>query len=188
MLPDTSIARIPVPSWAGAVPTMAERALAAVHDLRESLAETRVVGIDVQRLAGLRVGHDHEADVRQLALAGIGEPDRQRLVSPREEAQRLLPTRHREEVGHDEDERATLDRTERRLDELRERRGRRALQARPSLHLVDESQDLHPPATCGNDLLDVLAVQDRADAVAVAREETRDETDEGEQEVALVSA
>src|SRR5439155_17068860 len=122
---------------AGAAERGAERAFPAIDDLREPLAETRVMRIDVQRLAGLRVGHDHEPDVRQLALARIGEADRERLVSPREEAERLLPARHREEVGDDEDQRATLDRTERRLDELREGSGLRALQAWPSLHLVD---------------------------------------------------
>ena len=146
------------------------------------------MGIDVQCLAGLRVGHDHEPDVRQLALAGIGEADRERLVSSREEAERLLPARHRKEVRDDEDERAALDGAERSLDELREGRCWRALQPGPSLHLVDEAQDLHPPTARGNDLLHVLAVQDRTDAVAVAREKAGDEADEIDEEIALVRA
>src|SRR5688572_25525114 len=99
-------------------------------------------------------------------------------MAPGEESERLLPPRHSEEVRDDEDERAAFDRTERGLHQLRERGSRRALEAWPALELVDQPQDLHAPAPCGHDLLDLLSVEDRPDPVAVPGENTRDDTDE----------
>jgi len=69
----------------------AEGALAFVDDLGEPFAEARVVRVDVQKPLRSPSPHGHEPDVRQLALARVRETDRERLVPPREETERLFP-------------------------------------------------------------------------------------------------
>ena len=61
----------------------------------EAAAESGVVGVDVELLAGLGVLHDQRADVGQLDLARVEQPDGDDLVAPVEQAQRPLPARAR---------------------------------------------------------------------------------------------
>src|SRR6185503_13277191 len=69
----------------------AERLVAALHHFGEALPETLVGGVDVKVLAGLGVVHHDPADLRQLALARVGEADREHLMPPREIREAALP-------------------------------------------------------------------------------------------------
>ena len=84
----------------------ASRSSAAARNRRRNPAS---LGVDVELLAGLRVVHHDRPDVRQVDLAGVDEPDREKLVAALEELERALPARHADEVGDEDDERATLD-------------------------------------------------------------------------------
>jgi hypothetical protein len=92
--------------------------LALPYDGFEALAELRIMGVDVHALTGLRVVHDYHPDVRQLALTRILEPHRDDLVLACEHPERPLPARGGEEVGHEEDHGAPLDRPQGVLDEI----------------------------------------------------------------------
>src|SRR5512140_1087961 len=48
--------------------------LAILRSLLETLAETRIMRVDVELLAGLGILHDDRADVGQLRLGRVGEP------------------------------------------------------------------------------------------------------------------
>ena len=62
---------------------------------REPLAEPPVARVDLQLLPGLGVLDEDDADVRQLALARVDEPDREQLVTLVEEVQLTLPAGRR---------------------------------------------------------------------------------------------
>src|SRR5438445_647644 len=101
--PDTSIARITVPSWLGTATTACGRATAT--DMMPSAGtKAAVVRVDAELLAGLAVGQDHRTDVRQLSLARVRQSDGHGLVASRDTPQALLPSGGAEEIGDDEHE------------------------------------------------------------------------------------
>src|SRR5260221_13822359 len=80
-----------------------ERLLAALHDLVETLAEATVGRVHPDMLAGLGIVHHDQADLGELALARVGQADRQHLMPAREQRQGTLPPRRGEEVRDHED-------------------------------------------------------------------------------------
>ena len=119
-----------------------ELGLAGQRRGREPLAEPPVAGVDLQLLAGLGVLDEDEADVRQLALARVDEPDGEQLVALVEQVEAALPAGLADEVGHDDDERAAPDRPQR---PPRAAPARSVAGARASIgwceQLVDQPQD-----------------------------------------------
>src|SRR5436305_1199826 len=101
--PETSNSSIIVPSSRGR-PTTA-RGLALGGGPLEPLPEPAVARVDLQLLAGLRVGDHHEPHVGQDPLPGVGEPDGEQLVPPVEQVELRLPAGLADEVGHDHDQR-----------------------------------------------------------------------------------
>src|SRR5207244_5548710 len=136
-------------------------------------------------LAGLGVVHRDHADLRQLSLARVGKTDGEDLVAPREEREAALPAGRGEEVRDDEHQRAPTDLTQCRLEQLGQRGRWRALESRTALEQIDEAQHLHASAARRDDAFDALAVDDRADLVAVARQQPTAPTAEADQPVTL---
>src|SRR5262245_1264869 len=64
----------------GAVEGLANRRLAPLRRLVETLAELPVVRVDVELLARLRVLHDDRADVGQVHFARVPEADGEDFV------------------------------------------------------------------------------------------------------------
>ncbi len=101
----------------------------------------------------------------------------------------LLPSRNADEVGHEEYQRAALDHLVGRAQKFTEVGGvgvglrlRRALH-----HRVHDVHDVAAVAAHGNDLVDLAAVEHRADAIAVAREQAREHGDELDRERLLAN-
>ncbi len=140
---------------------------ADVRSFLEAPTEALVVGVHVELFARLRVLHDQRTDVRQLDLASIEEPNGQHLVTLREQVEGSLPARCADEVGDHEDERPTLDRSVTGLEERGQIGERRCLQTRMVEQVVDETQDLDPPAPRRDRALHATAVEDRPDAIPV---------------------
>ena len=61
----------------------------------------------------------------------------------------------------------------------------RVCQARLLQQIVDHAQHLNPPAARGNGAFDAAAIEDRADAIAVPRQQARHRRDEIDQHGAL---
>ena len=66
--------------------------LALAGGLLEAAPEARVVGVDVELLAGLGVLHDQRPDVGQLDLARVRQADGEDLVAPVEQAAAAAPS------------------------------------------------------------------------------------------------
>jgi hypothetical protein len=143
------------------------------------------VGVDVELLAGLGILHDQRADIGKLDLAPVEQPDGQDLVPLRELVERPLPAGRADEIRDDEDERAALDRVLAGLQQGRQV-GERS-PGKPGLveEVVDQAQDLDPTATGRDRAFHAAAVEDRADAVAVARQQSRQRRDEVDQDAPL---
>src|SRR5438876_4145496 len=69
----------------------------------------RATGIDEDLLSTLGVLEGDDPDVRDLALPGIGDPDRDDLVTDRQRAQRLLPAAGCHEIADQNHHRRTPD-------------------------------------------------------------------------------
>ena len=143
------------------------------------LRKAAVVGVDEDLLPGLRILHHEQAEVGQLHLQRIVQPHRDHLVALRELAERLRPAGTADEVGDDEDERAPRHDLERRAEQLAQVR-------------VAPSRALRPATSCdagcaargarplrGGIMASTrVAVEQRADAVAMPREQARQHGDE----------
>ena len=106
-------------------------------------------------------------------------------MPPRKEREAALPAGRGEEVRDDEHERSPTDLTQCGLEELGQRRRWRALEPRAPLKQIDQAQHLHASAARRDDAFDALAVDDRADLVAVARKQPREDRDEVDEQVTL---
>ena len=94
----------------------AQLRLALLAGLAQATAELGVARVDRELLSGLGVlDHDH-AGVGKLVLARVEEADRDDLVTLGQLQQRTLPSGRGDEVGEEDDERASPDRAERELE------------------------------------------------------------------------
>jgi len=116
--------------------------LAPAGRLLEAAPEARVVGVDIELLAGLGVLHDQRADIGQLNLARVGKADGDDLVTSIQQTQRSFPTGNADEVRDDEDQRAALGRQRGGVEQRRQVGKRRTGQARLPEQVVDQPQDL----------------------------------------------
>ena len=123
--------------------------------------------------------------IRQLDLPPIEQADGKHLVALREQVQRPLPARHADEIRDHEDERAALDRALAGHEQWRQVGERRLRQARLPEQIVDEAENLDPPAASRDRALDTAAVEDRADAVAVACQQPRERRHEIDEDAPL---
>ena len=89
------------------------------------------------------------------------------LVTAVQEVERALPARLADEVGDDEDERPTIARLPTCVEQRAEVGRGGASETRLGQEVVDEAEDLDPPATGGDRPLDPVVVEDRPDPVAV---------------------
>src|SRR3989337_2142174 len=71
-----------------------------------------------------------------------------------EQTQRSFPSRCTDEIRNDEHQRTPLDRIQRAIQEQLKIRERRVRETRLFEHVIDETQNLYPPATRGNRVLD----------------------------------
>ena len=102
---------------AGAERRGAQLGLAVLAGLAKPVAELGVARVDRELLSGLRVlDHDH-AGVGKLVLARVEEADRDDLVALGQLQQGTLPARRGDEVGDENDERASPDCPERELEQ-----------------------------------------------------------------------
>src|SRR5439155_11568742 len=118
------------------------------------------------------------AEIRQLRFQRIVEPYGDDLVALHEVAQELGPARLADEIGDDEDQRAALDHVRAGLQQFPQVRAsalRRRLQGG---HLVQDLQYVAAAVARRDHRLDTAAVEERADAVAMAREQPRQHRDE----------
>jgi hypothetical protein len=136
------------------------------------------VRVDEKLLAGLGVLHHEQPQVGQVHLQRVVQAHRDQLVAAREQRERLGPARRADEIRHHEDERAALDHREAAVQQVLQARSRRARELRPRGHLAHEVQHVAPAASRRDHGVDLLAVEQRADAVAVAREQARQHRDE----------
>src|SRR5690606_19369266 len=82
--------------------------LVGVHLLQECVPDRRITGVDVHKLAGLRILESSEAQVRQVAFGGIYHRYRDDVVPLHEKLEWTLD-RSILEVGHDEHYRVVLE-------------------------------------------------------------------------------
>jgi hypothetical protein len=170
---------------AGVAEGLAQLELAAARELGEALAEAPVVRVDEELLAGLGVLHHEQADVRELHLERIVQAHRDHLMAAREQRERLGPAGRADEIGHHEDERAALHHRESRVQQLLEARPARALEARARRHPVHQMEHVAPAAARRNDRVDLVAIEQRPDPVAVPGEQAREHRDEVDRHRAL---
>ncbi len=158
----------------------AQVGLARRGELGEAPAKAAVVGVDEQLLAGLGVLHDQQAEVGQRHFHRVVQPHRDDVVPLREVGERLFPARRADEVGDDEHQRAPRRDAVRGLEEVGELRldGRARRRFRPRRHLLHQVQHVAAAAARRHHGVDAVAVEQRADAVAVAREDAREHGDE----------
>src|SRR4029077_15645165 len=152
---------------------------------REALAEAGIAGVHAKLLAGLAVRQDHRADIRELVLARVGEPNSERLMTARDALQTWFPSGRAAEIGNDEDERPALEPTHPRVEEIAERGERRALETRTLLELVQDPEHLDAAPARGDRALDARAVERCADAIAVARQQPREQSRAVDEEISL---
>ena len=129
--------------------------------------------VDEQLLAGLRILDDQKAQVRQLHFQRIVESDGDDIMPARKLCERLRPAGRADEIGDDENERAPRRHAPGHLQQVREVRGIRTLDLGPRLHPVQQVQHLAPAAARGNYGVDAIAVEERADPVAVRGKDAR---------------
>ena len=134
--------------------------------------------VDEHLLAGLGVLEHEQPQVGQLRFQRILQPHRDDFVPLGELAERPLPARRADEVRDDEQERAPVDEVEGALQQCVELRALAFGQRRALLHGVQDGEHLAPAGARRDHVVHVEAVEDRADAVAVAREEARQQRDE----------
>jgi hypothetical protein len=146
--------------------------------VHEALAKTPVVRVDEELLAGLGILEHEEPQVGQFVLQRIVQPHRDHLVAPRELREGPVPARIAEEVGDQEKERPAVDVIEGALEERVELRALSFGQRRPRAHRVQDAQHLAAAGLRPDDLVDVGAVEDRAHAITVPREEASQQGDE----------
>ncbi len=170
---------------AGPLERVPQRRLAHRRGFPEPPPKPLVVGVDVELLAGLGVLHQQGADVGQLDLAPIEQPHGEDFVALGQQAERPLPARRADEIGEDEHERAALDRVLAGLEQRCEVGERRPGQSRLVQEVVDQAQDLDPAAARRDRALDPAAVEDRAHAVPVSRQQARERRDEVDEHAAL---
>jgi len=144
------------------------------------------VRVDEHLLAGLRVLEHQQPKVGQLALERILQAHRDHLVALRELHQRPVPAGGADEIRHEEQERAAVHEVECTLEELIEPRALPFRQRWAGHHGVQDGEHLAPAATRRDHVIDARAVEDGADAVAVAREQACEQADEIRRHRALV--
>jgi hypothetical protein len=135
---------VSTPAWTKAWRSSASRC-AAIR--AKAFAKTRVMGVDQQLLAGLRVADGHQAEIGQVQLHRVEQAYRDHVMSLRELAQRLFPAWRADEVRHHEHRRAAPHGTQCRMQQLVAagfRPSRRL--AGTALHVVQQSQHLHSAA------------------------------------------
>ena len=157
---------------------LAQRGLAPLGGGLEALAKAGVVGVDEQLLAGLGIAHGDQADVRQVHLQRVEQAHRGHLVAQRQLAERLLPAGRADEIGDHEDARAALDLALAGDEQVAQvgRAGRRF--GRPRRHPLQQLQHVDAAAARRQDGVDLGAVEQGADPVAVAGEQPRQHGDE----------
>ncbi len=141
-------------------------------------AEAAVVGVDEQLLAGLGVLDDDHAEIGQVHLQRIVEAHGDDVVPLREMGQRLRPAGRADEIGDDEHQRSPRRDAIGRLQQLAEVGLRRLRARRPRQHPVQQVQHLPTAAARRNHRVDGIAVEEGADAIAVARQDSREHRDE----------
>ena len=154
---------------------------------REPAPEGTIGGIDDELLAGLGILDEQRPDVGQSASRGSREPDREDLVAAAEELELALPARLADEVGDDEDERPTPHPAAAGAKQRGQVGHRRAGMARMLRRSRDEPQDLVAAGTRRDDPFDLTAIEDRADPVAVARQDARQRGDDIDEHGPLVA-
>ena len=144
------------------------------------------MGVDDDLLAGLGIAHRHQADVGQVHLERI---DRRTAVTSwrvRELAERRVPARRADEVGDDEDAAAALDDALAGPQQVAQVRSRpAALAAGRGRHALQQVQHVQAAAARRQHGVDLGAVEQGADAVAVPREQPRQHADELARDLAL---
>ena len=156
----------------------AELGLALLGGLLEALAESAVVRVDEELLARLGVLHDQHAEIRQLHFQRVVQAHGDDVVPLREVGERLRPSRRADEIRDDEDERAPRRHRIGGAQELAEVGGADLRARRAVLHPVQEMQHLAPAAPRRDDRVHAIPVEQRADAIAVARQDARQHGDE----------
>ena len=135
--------------------------------------------VDEQLLAGLGVLHRHQAEVGQRHLQRVEQAHRQHLVALRQLRQRVVPAGRADEVGHHEHQRAALDGAGRGVQQVGQRGAAAArVVPRPLAHRAQQVQHCGATAAAAARVSTLVAVEQRADAVAVAREQAREHGDE----------
>ena len=163
---------------AGARVGVADLGLAGARRLLEAAAEPPVVGVDEELLAGLGVLDQHHAEVGQRPLERVDDAHRDRLVAHRQAPERLRPARLADEVGDDEHQRAPRHDPQRGFDQLGEPCSGRARSRRAVVQPIDQREHLAASAARRQHGVDAVAVEQRADAVAVPCQEARQHGDE----------
>jgi hypothetical protein len=157
---------------------IAQQRFALRRSGREALAELRIVGVDEELLARLRVAEQEQPQVGKLALQRVVQPHRDDFVAHRQLAEPRRPAGRADEVRDDEHYRAArhgVGAGEQELGELGlSGRGQR----RPGLHAVQDLQHLAPAAPRRDHGVDARAVEQRADAVAAAGQQPREQRNE----------
>src|SRR5437016_2708918 len=157
----------------------------------------RATGIDEDLLSTLGVLEGDDPDVWDLALSGIGDPDRDDLVTDRQRAQRLLPAAGRHEIADENHHRRTPDepaRLRQRPTEIGRTRTLASLNSGGSLaigrtlHPGDQLQQRGSARRWRDDRADTVVEEQRADTVAAADQELPDNGREFERQLPLEAA
>ena len=155
---------------AGAEGQRTQLRLAVLAGLAKTTTELGVARVDHELLAGLRVlDHDH-AGVGKLVLARVEQPDRDDLVALGQLEQGPLPSGRGDEVGDEDDERASPDRAVRGSRSACEVGDRPVRPGRPQ-QAPGEGEHLVSAAARRDRLLDLVVEEDRPDPVAAAGEQ-----------------
>jgi hypothetical protein len=156
---------------AGGGEPLAELVLAPLRGRLEAGTEALVVRVDDDLLAGLRVAHGEQADVGQVHLQRVEEPHGRHLVAAGELAEQALPARRADEVRDDEEARAARDRGGCGRQQDVQIRGAAGRLLRPRGEAGEQVEHMAATAARRQHGVDAVAIEDRADAVATAREE-----------------
>ncbi len=141
--------------------------------------------VDENLVAGFGVLHYDQADVGQLELHRVIQTHGDDFVPACKQRELPAPTRLADEIRNDEHDRAALDHRVRRCEQLGEigfLAGRRGLH---SLHSIEHVQHVTPAVARRDHFVSLMGVQNGADSIAVAREQTREHGDELGRQLAL---
>ena len=155
-------------------------ALALLRGRLEAPAEAAIVGVDEQLLAGLGILRRRASPRSGSSISmRVVEPHGDDVVALREPGQRLRPARRADEVGDDEHQRAARRHALGGLQQLVQAVLRSPARARAaSASCAAGAAPGGARCVAGIDRVDAVAVEQRADAVAVARQDAREHGDE----------